>query len=83
MWSGQYSAVGPKNFKLTLGKWAPQFSGFQQQDSQELLSFLMDGLHEDLNRVLKKPYLAERNPLFIYFIFMFYLFLYYYFIFII
>lgn len=56
MWSGNYTAVGPKNFKLALGKWAPQFSGFQQQDSQELLSFLMDGLHEDLNRVLKKQY---------------------------
>jgi ubiquitin C-terminal hydrolase len=56
MWSGNYGAVGPKNFKLTLGKWAPQFSGFQQQDSQELLSFLMDGLHEDLNRVIKKQY---------------------------
>ena len=26
------------------------------QDAQELLSFLLDGLHEDLNRVLKKPY---------------------------
>eukprot|EP00163_Fabomonas_tropica_P009185 TRINITY_DN18993_c0_g1_i1.p1 TRINITY_DN18993_c0_g1~~TRINITY_DN18993_c0_g1_i1.p1 ORF type:complete len:619 (+),score=165.25 TRINITY_DN18993_c0_g1_i1:63-1859(+) len=32
------------------------FSGYQQQDSQELLAFLLDGLHEDLNRVLKKPY---------------------------
>lgn len=34
-----------------------QFNGFSQQDSQEVLSFLLDGLHEDLNRVLKKPYL--------------------------
>ncbi|CAM9830859.1 unnamed protein product, partial [Laminaria digitata] len=35
-----------------------QFNGFSQQDSQEVLSFLLDGLHEDLNRVLKKPYLV-------------------------
>lgn len=30
--------------------------GYQQHDSQELLSFLLDGLHEDLNRVKKKEY---------------------------
>ena len=34
----------------TIGKYAPRFNGFQQHDSQELLSFLLDGLHEDLNR---------------------------------
>ena len=35
----------------TICKIAPQFEGTAQQDSQELLAFLMDGLHEDLNRV--------------------------------
>lgn len=44
-----------------MGRFAPQFSGYQQQDSQELLAFLMDGLHEDLNRVKKKPYLALQD----------------------
>jgi Ubiquitin carboxyl-terminal hydrolase len=46
-----------------LGRFAPQFSGFQQHDSQELLAFLLDGLHEDLNRVRKKEYieLSESN----------------------
>lgn len=34
---------------------APQFSGSEQHDSQEFLSFLLDGLHEDLNRILAKP----------------------------
>jgi hypothetical protein len=29
----------------------PRFSGYQQHDSSELLSFLLDGIHEDLNRV--------------------------------
>lgn len=29
---------------------------YQQQDAQELVGFLLDGLHEDLNRVIKKPY---------------------------
>ena len=27
----------------------------EQHDSQEFLSFLLDGLHEDLNRILNKP----------------------------
>ena len=41
----------------------PQFQGYDQQDLQELLAFLLDGLHEDLNRVTKKPYVeaAERK----------------------
>lgn len=40
----------------TIATFAPQFSGYQQHDSQELIAFLLDGLHEDLNRVRKKPY---------------------------
>uniref|UniRef100_A0A8D1KHA0 Ubiquitin carboxyl-terminal hydrolase n=1 Tax=Sus scrofa TaxID=9823 RepID=A0A8D1KHA0_PIG len=44
-----------------VGRFAPQFSGYQQQDSQELLAFLLDGLHEDLNRVKKKPYLELKD----------------------
>ncbi len=42
--------------KLNISRFAPQFTGYQQQDSQELLAFLLDGLHEDLNRIMKKPY---------------------------
>lgn len=34
---------------------ASQFNGSNQHDSQEFLTFLLDGLHEDLNRVLSKP----------------------------
>lgn len=30
--------------------------GYAQHDSQELLAFLLDGLHEDLNLVREKPY---------------------------
>lgn len=44
------------SFQCTVCKYAPQFNDFQQHDSQELLSFLVDGLHEDLNRVHRKPY---------------------------
>uniref|UniRef100_A0A8D2LAP8 Ubiquitin carboxyl-terminal hydrolase n=1 Tax=Varanus komodoensis TaxID=61221 RepID=A0A8D2LAP8_VARKO len=61
MWSGMHSHVAPRMFKTQVGRFAPQFSGYQQQDSQELLAFLLDGLHEDLNRVKKKPYLELKD----------------------
>ncbi|KAE9973495.1 hypothetical protein EG328_004395 [Venturia inaequalis] len=54
------SSVPPRTFKNTLGKYGPQFSGFGQQDSQEFMSFLLDALHEDLNRIDDKPYIE--NP---------------------
>ena len=54
-WSNHYTVVAPRAFKQALGEFQPRFSGYQQHDSQELLSFLLDGLHEDLNRVQKKP----------------------------
>jgi ubiquitin carboxyl-terminal hydrolase 4/11 len=55
MFSDKYSVISPVDFKVTIGKFQPQFSGYAQQDSQELIAFLLDGLHEDLNRVTDKP----------------------------
>lgn len=52
-------SVAPRNFKNTIGKYAPSFSGYGQQDSQEFLGFLLDGLQEDLSRVKKKPYIEK------------------------
>ncbi|KAH7408678.1 hypothetical protein DE146DRAFT_786093 [Phaeosphaeria sp. MPI-PUGE-AT-0046c] len=57
---GAVSSFSPKNFKMTLGKANNLFSGYGQQDSQEFVSWLVDALHEDLNRVLQKPY--TENP---------------------
>jgi ubiquitin C-terminal hydrolase len=51
LWSGKYSTVAPAKFKEVLGEFQPRFSGYDQHDSSELLSFLLDGLHEDLNLV--------------------------------
>ncbi|RUS20144.1 hypothetical protein BC937DRAFT_86292, partial [Endogone sp. FLAS-F59071] len=56
LWSDTMSSFSPKEFKQTIGRFAPSFIGYQQHDSQELLGFLLDGLHEDLNRIRKKPY---------------------------
>ncbi|KAK1942962.1 Ubiquitin carboxyl-terminal hydrolase 4 [Phytophthora citrophthora] len=56
MWSNEFKVVTPTKLKSVIGQYAPQFAGYQQQDSQELMNFLLDGLHEDLNRVKQKPY---------------------------
>lgn len=54
---GGVSSVTPRQFKAKIGRFAPQFSGYQQHDSQEFLAFLLDGLHEDTNRIKNKPYI--------------------------
>jgi ubiquitin carboxyl-terminal hydrolase 4/11/15 len=57
---GSYSnAVTPREFKQMIGRFAPSFAGYGQQDTQELIAFLLDGLHEDLNRIQKKPYIEK------------------------
>ncbi|XP_058873480.1 ubiquitin carboxyl-terminal hydrolase 11 isoform X2 [Acipenser ruthenus] len=61
MWSGRHCSVAPRIFKTKVGHFASQFLGYQQHDSQELLSFLLDGLHEDLNRVKNKEYIELRD----------------------
>uniref|UniRef100_A0A674AKG4 Ubiquitin carboxyl-terminal hydrolase n=1 Tax=Salmo trutta TaxID=8032 RepID=A0A674AKG4_SALTR len=61
MWSERHYSVVPRLFKTKVGHFASQFLGYQQHDSQELLSFLLDGLHEDLNRVKNKEYIELRD----------------------
>ena len=57
MWAASTTkTIAPIKMRWTISRYNHNFSGFQQQDSQELLAFLLDGLHEDLNRVAVKPY---------------------------
>jgi ubiquitin carboxyl-terminal hydrolase 4/11/15 len=57
LWSGQEeSSFSPYKFKQVIGEFNSMFAGIYQQDSQELLNSLLDGMHEDLNRVSVKPY---------------------------
>lgn len=56
LWVENNRYTAPSEFKQTIARIAPQFTGFGQQDSHELLTFLLDGLHEDLNKVSVKPY---------------------------
>eukprot|EP00879_Flechtneria_rotunda_P018400 GHRR01019301.1.p1 GENE.GHRR01019301.1~~GHRR01019301.1.p1 ORF type:complete len:366 (+),score=128.13 GHRR01019301.1:849-1946(+) len=59
LWRGGVGTVVPRGFKAKIAQFAPQFSGYQQHDSQEFLAFLLDGLHEDINRIKDKPYIEE------------------------
>ncbi|KAG2676917.1 hypothetical protein I3760_12G073900 [Carya illinoinensis] len=61
LWSSGRTTIAPRAFKGKLARFAPQFSGYNQHDSQELLAFLLDGLHEDLNRVKQKPYIETKD----------------------
>ena len=54
---GQNSTVRPKFLKEILGGVNDQFSGYEQQDSAELLNYIIDTLHEDLNWVREKQYI--------------------------
>jgi len=62
IWSNRFTVVAPVDFKQQLGRAFAQFSGYQQQDSHEFFSLLADGLHEDLNRIRKKPYTEPVEP---------------------
>ena len=59
MWGGEYSVLAPRLLKQTVANFAPQFDNSYQHDSQEFCQFLLDGLHEDLNRVKTKPYVED------------------------
>ena len=49
----------PSSFKAALGRNASQFIGYDQHDSQELATYLLDALHEDTNVVTNKPYVEK------------------------
>lgn len=61
MWDGHCRIIAPRRFKHILGQFNQQFVSNEQQDAQELLLFLLDGLHEDLNRVVNRPKLSIRD----------------------
>ncbi|CBZ52663.1 Ubiquitin carboxyl-terminal hydrolase, related [Neospora caninum Liverpool] len=60
MWFGGDSPLAPRDLKAAVGRVREEFLGYNQQDSQELIAFLLDGLHEDLNRIKKKPYYESK-----------------------
>lgn len=47
--------VNTSSLKNQIQRFAPRFMGYAQQDAQEFLRYLLEGLHEDVNRVAVKP----------------------------
>ncbi|EUC59103.1 ubiquitin carboxyl-terminal hydrolase, partial [Rhizoctonia solani AG-3 Rhs1AP] len=59
MWQGDLPYLTPVPFRKSICAHARQFAGSEQHDAQEFLLFLLDGLHEDLNRIIVKPQFEE------------------------
>lgn len=55
LWQESKSYVSPDAFKTQIQKFAPRFMGYSQQDAQEFLRYLLEGIHEDVNRIQEKP----------------------------
>uniref|UniRef100_A0A3P9M1N0 Ubiquitin carboxyl-terminal hydrolase n=1 Tax=Oryzias latipes TaxID=8090 RepID=A0A3P9M1N0_ORYLA len=48
-------AISPSDFRSEIQRVAPKFVGCNQQDAQEFLRSLLDGLHNEVNRVTVRP----------------------------
>jgi len=55
MWSEGVTVVSPLDTKAVIVSKKPVFQGYHQHDSQELLIFILDILHEDVNKIVDKP----------------------------
>lgn len=62
MWKSRLNEIAPVDFKRDLDTkmTSHPFAGYLQHDSIEFVSFLLDGLSEDLNLRKKKP--ATEDP---------------------
>ena len=49
-------STSPTALKRAIALFAPRFAGCLQHDSQEFLAYILDGLHSDLNRIRRPPY---------------------------
>ncbi|KAM9540588.1 ubiquitin carboxyl-terminal hydrolase 2 isoform 1-T1 [Salvelinus alpinus] len=62
LWTSVSSeAISPSDFKTQIQRYAPKFVGYNQQDAQEFLRFLLDGLHNEVNRVTVRPRLPAED----------------------
>lgn len=48
LWNGNYKYISCKNLRYVIGQFNNMFRGFDQHDSHEFLTILMDWLHSDL-----------------------------------
>ena len=56
----QSQPISPANFKFAFSRHQSKFSGFGQQDAQEFLRYLIDGIHEEWNTAARRPRRSTR-----------------------
>uniref|UniRef100_A0A3P8WGR5 Ubiquitin carboxyl-terminal hydrolase 2 n=1 Tax=Cynoglossus semilaevis TaxID=244447 RepID=A0A3P8WGR5_CYNSE len=54
-------AISPSDFRNQIQKYAPKFVGCNQQDAQEFLRMLLDGLHTEVNRGIVRHKVSPDN----------------------
>jgi ubiquitin C-terminal hydrolase len=59
MWFDTKSCFSPAAIKTVLGTISRDYMGNLQQDAHDALELILDRLHEDVNRVLVKPYIEQ------------------------
>ncbi|XP_066588706.1 ubiquitin carboxyl-terminal hydrolase 8-like [Prorops nasuta] len=53
LWRGQYKSISPQDLKIAIGQYKLQFGSYEQQDSHEFLTFLLEWMHNDLKKPCK------------------------------
>ena len=61
LWAGTDRSIAPLKLKERMGEKSATFSSYLQQDAQEFCTYLLDALHEDLNRIRERPVIKEDN----------------------
>lgn len=62
MWYGTSHPISPSELIAAIGYFNKQFIRFRQQDCQEMLGYLINVIHEDLNRIQVKPVVDNPEP---------------------
>ena len=61
LWIDSDPVIDLSKFKRAMGLCNERFGGRSQQDTHEFVTFLIDSLHEDLNRVNNKIYITREE----------------------
>lgn len=59
LWTAESRYVIPNQLRDLICSKYSNFRGYEQQDTQEFMSSLLSLIHEDMNRVLKKPFYED------------------------
>ena len=62
LWNNKNNeAINPDFFIIQIMNKLNQYRSLNQQDAHEFLSLLLDSLHEDINRIINKPYIELKE----------------------